>query len=70
MSDHSNVSPFPGVPGRPTAAEAAQMAQALPEHLPSFPLLATKIDHYATRLPWWSVLVVGLGVGWVVWGRK
>ena len=36
---------------------AAATAAANPEKLPTFPTLATAIDSYMQRVPWWAVAI-------------
>lgn len=37
--------------------------------LPAFPTVATALDKYAKRVPWWGWLLVGLGIGTGLFGR-
>lgn len=44
--------------------QVAGVALTHPESIPAMPTMLTLIDSYATRLPWWLVLVAGAGAGW------
>jgi hypothetical protein len=38
--------------------------------LPSFPIVAAKLDSYAVRVPWWAWAIAGLYVGWRFLGGR
>lgn len=72
MNQQSNDPiPFPA----PTTADAAGAAivaarELRPEHLPTFPAIATAVDGWMRRLPWWAVVAGTVGVVWWVSRRK
>ena len=45
----------------PQAYQSAYQGQSA-QYLPAFPALASKVDQYATRIPWYAWLAVGIVV--------
>lgn len=43
-------------------------AMSAPESLPTFPALASGVDSFMTRLPWWVVAAASAGATW--WWMK